>query len=353
MSKKIAVVLGTRPEIIKMSPVIRELARQKINHYTIHSGQHYSYGLDKVFFEQLKLPKPRYKLEVGSASPGKQTGLIITGTERIFQRNRPDIVLVQGDTNTVLGATIAACKTGISVGHIEAGLRSYDKSMPEELNRILVDHSSDYLFAPTPESRDILQGESIPRKKIFVTGNTIVDAVIQNTTHAKPGPTAGMKNYILVSLHRQENVDNPARFARIAKSLGMVSQKFQMPVIYPIHPRSKKMAKKFGINLDKVKVIPAVDYFTFLGMQKGASLIMTDSGGVQEEACILGIPCITLRDNTERPETISVGSNMIAGTIPEKILKCAGTMMRNNKKWKSPFGSGDAARRIIDILQAK
>lgn len=348
MPKKIAVAIGTRPEIIKMSPVIRELVRTKADHYVIHSGQHYSYELDRVFFEQLKLSRPRYRLEVGSGSPGSQTARIIAGAERVFLRNRPDVVLVQGDTNTVLGTAIAASKLGIPIGHVEAGLRSYDRTMPEEINRILADHCSDYLFAPTPEARDILLGESIPRKKIFVTGNTIVDAVLQNAGHAKPSPA---EDYILVSLHRQENVDDPARFASIAKSLRQASQKFRMPVLYPMHPRSRKMAKKFGINFGTVRVMRPADYLTFLGMQKGASLVMTDSGGVQEEACILGVPCVTLRDNTERPETVSAGSNMIAGTEPGKILRCAGKMMKKDRRWKNPFGRGDAARKIVRILQ--
>lgn len=348
MPKKIAVAIGTRPEIIKMSPVIRELQRLKADHYVVHSGQHYSYGLDRVFFEQLGLPRPGYRLEAGSGHPGRQTARIIEGAERVFLRNRPDVVLVQGDTNTVLGAAIAAGKLGIPVGHVEAGLRSYDRTMPEELNRILADHCSDYLFAPTPETRDILLGESIPRKKIFVTGNTIVDAVLQNSARAVQGPAG---DYILVSLHRQENVDDPARFAKIAEALRQASEKFQMPVIYPMHPRSKKMARRFGIDFGPVRVVGPADYLTFLGMQRGARLVMTDSGGVQEEACILGVPCVTLRENTERPETVSAGSNMVAGTEPGRILRCARAMMRRGGGWTNPFGGGDAAQKIVGILQ--
>lgn len=347
MSKKIAVVIGTRPEIIKMSPVIKELERTGMDHYVVHSGQHYSYSLDRIFFENLGLAKPRYRLEVGSGSPAGQTAQITARTGIVLARNRPDIVLVQGDTNTVLGAAIAASKLGIPVGHVEAGLRSYDRTMPEELNRILADHCSDYLFAPTPESRQILLSEGIPGKRIHMTGNTIVDAIMQNKTRAVPYPE---KDYILASVHRQENVDDPARFASIAKSLAMISDRLGIPVVYPIHPRSKKMARKFGISFGPVRVVQPVDYFAFLGMESGARLVMTDSGGVQEEACILGVPCVTLRDNTERPETVSAGSNMVAGTTPGRILRCVRTMMKRKRNWQNPFGDGRAARRMVRIL---
>lgn len=340
---KIAVAVGTRPEIIKMSPVLRELESRGIDHYIIHSGQHYSYRLDMVFFKQLKLSRPKYRLEAGSVRPGMQTARIIAGAEGVFAKDKPDVVLVQGDTNTVLGTAIAASKMNIPVGHVEAGLRSRDKTMPEEINRILADHTSEHLFAPTRVACENLLAESIPRKKIRITGNTIVDAVLQNASHAGYDST---DEYILVSLHRQENVDDPARFARIADALRQVSQKLQMPVIYPIHPRSKKMAKKFRVNLSGLTVKQPADYFTFLGMQKNAKLIMTDSGGIQEEACILGVPCVTLRDNTERPETISVGSNIIAGTEPARILRCARKML-GKSGWKNPFGSGDAAKKIV------
>lgn len=349
LPRKIAVAVGTRPEIIKMSPVIRELQRREnAGYYVIHSGQHYSYRLDRIFFEQLKLPRPKYRLEVGSGHPARQTALIIAGAEKVFLRNRPDVVLVQGDTNTVLGVAVAASKLGIPVGHVEAGLRSYDRSMPEELNRRLTDHCSDYLFAPTADARDILLGEGIPRKRVLVTGNTIVDAVLQNIKYArKPAHARKLREYVLVSLHRQENVDDPKRFRNIAESLKQVCEKFRMPVIYPIHPRSKKMARKFGIDFGPTTVVQPTDYFTFLGMQKDASLVMTDSGGIQEEACILGVPCVTLRDNTERPETVRAGSNMVAGTEPKKILRCAGIMMGRDRDWKNPFGRGDSAEKIV------
>jgi UDP-N-acetylglucosamine 2-epimerase (non-hydrolysing) len=220
---KVAIILGTRPEIIKMSPVIRELQTRRIGFFILHTGQHYSYNMDKVFFEQLELPGPKYNLEVGSGSHAKETGNMLMGIEHVLLKERPDVVLVEGDTNSVLAGALTTSKLHIKVGHVEAGLRSYDRNMPEEINRVLTDHCSDYLFAPTERAKAILLGEGIPEEKIFVTGNTIVDAVYQNLEIAKRTckldvtPAASNtehgtlnlepSNYFLVTLHRQENVD--------------------------------------------------------------------------------------------------------------------------------------------------
>lgn len=353
MNLKVALILGTRPEIIKMAPIIAELQKKKISYFIIHSGQHYSYNLDKIFFEQLSLPKPHYRLNVGSASPGEQVAMIILRAEKILKRNRPDVVLVQGDTNTVLGGAIAAKKLGIPVGHVEAGLRSYDELMPEEMNRRLTDHCSDFLFAPTRKAQSILLGEGISRKKIFLTGNTIVDSVNQNVKKIKnfdvditPG------EFFLASLHRQENVDSPKRLKNIISGLKKVKSRYNLPIVFPIHPRTKKMAEKFKIDLKGIDVIEPVSYLQFLYLQKNSRLVLTDSGGVQEESCILKVPCVTLRNNTERPETIEVGSNVLAGDNSENILRCAKKMLERKSTWKNPFGDGNAAKNIIDILKA-
>ena len=354
---KIAVALGTRPEIIKMAPVIRELQRRNASFFVLHTGQHYSYNLDKVFFEQLKLPPSKYNLEVGSGSHAEQTARILVGVEKVLQEEKPEIILVEGDTNSVLAASLAATKLGIKVGHVEAGLRSYDKQMPEEINRTLTDHCSDYLFAPTEKAKAILLGEGIPEEKIFVTGNTIVDAVHQNleitkeqgntlnTLHLNP------KEYFLVTLHRQENVDNRARFASILMGLDKVADEFHLPVIYPVHPRSQKRINGFNLRLQNLTLIDPVDFLGFLQLESNARLVLTDSGGVQEESCILKVPCVTLRDNTERPETLEVGSNILAGTIPEKILECSQTMLARENNWQNPFGDGNTGQKIVEILQ--
>ena len=351
---KIAVVLGTRPEIIKMSPVIKELEHREASFFILHTGQHYSYSLDRIFFQQLKLPEPRYHLDAGSGSHAEETARMLVGIESVLIKERPDVVLVQGDTNSVLAGALAAAKLGIRVGHVEAGLRSYDRSMPEEINRVLTDHISDYLYTPTPEAKRILQGEGISESKILVTGNTIVDAVYLNRQLAEqekhtplPFPAKG---YLLLTLHRQENVDQRERLAAILSGINRVAQEFNLPVIFPAHPRTKKRLEEFNLNIGSIKIIEPVDYLQFLRFETSAKLILTDSGGVQEEACILGVPTVTLRENTERPETLAIGANILAGAQPEKILESARLMLDRKKDWKNPFGDGRAAEKIANSL---
>jgi UDP-N-acetylglucosamine 2-epimerase (non-hydrolysing) len=356
---KTAIVLGTRPEIIKFSPIIRECTRLGQDFFILHTGQHYSYNMDKVFFEQLELPEAKHNLDIGSGTHAEQTGKMLIGIERVLLKEKPDIVLVEGDTNTVLAGALAAVKLGIKVGHVEAGLRSYDRQMPEEINRILADHCSDLLFAPTSASKSTLVSEGIPEDKIFVTGNTIVDAVYQNMDIAKKkrgqNRALGVDScgYFLVTLHRQENVDNAQRFQNVLKGMQMVQERFGLPIIYPIHPRAKKMLKKFELRTKGITMTKPLDYLNFLRLESNAKLILTDSGGVQEEACILRVPCVTLRDNTERPETLEVGANVLAGTDPKTIAKKVQMMLKGKKRWKNPFGNGKAGQRIVKILREK
>jgi len=351
----IAIILGTRPEIIKMSPIIHLCKSMDIDFFILHSGQHYSYNMDRIFFKQLKLPKPKYNLNVGSGTHGFQTGQILIGVEKILLSERPDIILVEGDTNTVLAGALAAVKIGIKVGHVEAGLRSYDYEMPEEINRVLVDHCSDLLFAPTEKSRQILLGEGIEGEKIHVTGNTIVDAVHQNITVADEKKVLDefgvQKNkYFLVTLHRQENIDNEKRLRNILTGLKKIKIQFDLPLICTIHPRTEKRLKQFGIKPAGIDIVPSIDYVKFLQLEKNARLVLTDSGGVQEETCILGTPCVTLRYNTERPETLDVGSNILAGAEPNNIVKCVKHMLDRSRTWNQPFGDGKAAERIMKII---
>lgn len=356
---KISIILGTRPEIVKFSPIIRECERLHLDYFILHSGQHYSYNLDRVFFEQLELPDAKYNLDVGSGTHGKQTGKMLIGIEKTLQKEQPDVALVEGDTNTVLAGAIAAVKLGIKVGHVEAGLRSYDRTMPEETNRVLADHCSDYLFAPTKKSEQILLREGIAKEKVFMVGNTIVDAVHQNLAIAQAKThilnkfhLEGM-NFMLATSHRQENVDDKERFKGLIKGLQAVQQHFKVPLIYPIHPRARKQLALFGIDTTDLILVEPLDYLAFLQLESKAKLVLTDSGGVQEETCILGVPCVTLRDNTERPETIEVGSNMLAGTNPKRILEAAKTMWAIKKGWINPFGDGETAQKIINILTNK
>ena len=354
---KISIILGTRPEIIKFSPIIRECERLALDYSILHTGQHYSYNMDKVFFEQLKLPQACHNLDVGSGTHAEQTGKMLIGIEKILNREKPDVVLVEGDTNTVLAGALAATKLGIKVGHVEAGLRSYDREMPEETNRILADHCSDLLFAPTPKARENLLGEGLDEHSVFVTGNTVVDAVHQNLKLSKDKENVleelGINNgnYALVTVHRQENVDNETRFRGIIEGLKRVSNGLGFPVVYPIHPRAKKQLAVFNIQQGDMDLIEPLDYLAFLQLESNAKLILTDSGGVQEEACILRVPCVTLRYNTERPETMEVGANTLAGTDPTEIVKKARLMLNKHRDWENPFGDGTAGKRTIKILR--
>ena len=351
---KLAIVLGTRPEIIKMAPVIRECQRRQVDYFVLHTGQHYSYSMDKVFFDDLELGGAEHNLEVGSGSHAVQTGRILEGTEKVFIKEQPDVVLVQGDTNTVMAAALAAKKLKIGVGHVEAGLRSFDRTMPEEINRVIADHISDYLFAPTEASRHYLFDEGIT-EGVFVTGNTIVDAVYQakdiaarksdilNKLELQP------KNYILATAHRAENVDDRNRLSGMLEGMRLAGEDLGLEVLFPMHPRTQGRVRDFELSLRGIRMIEPVGFLDFLRLESNAGLVLTESGGVQEEPSILGVPCVTLRDNTERPETIEVGSNMLAGTDPQKVRSAANDMA-GRKGWKNPIGDGSASRQILDAL---
>ncbi len=353
----IAIVVGTRPEIIKMAPIIRYCSEHSIDTVLIHTGQHYSYEMDRIFFGELQLNDPDYNLEVGSHSHAKQTALLLTRIEEVLIKENPDVVLVEGDTNSVLAGGLTAAKLHIPVGHVEAGLRSYDREMPEEINRILVDHISTFCFAPTENTQNILLKEGLDPSKVFVTGNTIVDAVFQNQILAEKEKNVldrfkiEPSKYFLCTLHRQENVDHIGKLKNIFKGLKKVYHEFNRPIVYPIHPRTKKRLEQFKIKVPEGVILSEpLGYFPFLYLLKNTELVLTDSGGIQEEACILQIPCITLRENTERPETLEVGSNLLVGTDPEKILSSAKGILNKKTKWKNPFGDGKSAKTIVEIL---
>ena len=352
----IAIILGTRPEIIKMSPIIRACEILGEDYFTLHTGQHYSYEMDRAFFEDLELPQPKYNLDVGSGTHAEQTGKIMTGIEKILIEEKPGIVLVQGDTNTVLAGALAASKLHIKVGHVEAGLRSFDRRMPEEINRVVADHISDVLFPPTETAKKNLMDEGIPEEKIFVTGNTIVDAMEQNLAIAQRkgdllqqlGLTP--KGFFLVTAHRAENVDNRQRLEGILQGLEAIKNEFSLPIVFPMHPRTAKMVQTFGLSLDGIKVTKPLGYLDFLQFEANARLVLTDSGGLQEESCILGVPCVTLRDNTERPEAVAVGANVLAGTDPDAMLRCARGMLVRGRPWANPFGDGKTGERIVQTI---
>lgn len=358
---KLAIILGTRPEIIKMAPIIKLCqARHDLEFFILHTGQHYSHAMDKQFFDDLELPLPKYNLGVGGEPYRKQVGLMVNNIMQVLDKEKPDVVLVQGDTISVLAGALAANKLKILIGHHEAGLRSHDLSMIEETNRIITDHISDYLYAPTADAYKNLIEEGLSDKKILLTGNTVVDALNQNIELAKSKANVlkrfklQPKEYIVATAHRAENVDNKKRLSGILKGLYLVNREFSLPIIYPIHPRTVMSIKRFDLKIPSgLKLIKPLSYLEFIQLEANAKLIITDSGGAQEEACILKVPCVTLRDNTERPETIHAQINILAGTQPEKILDSTQKMMSGDRVWINPFGDGQAAKRILNSLIEK
>ena len=367
---KIAVVLGTRPEIIKMASVIDEIENRGHELLLIHTGQHYDKEMSENFFIDLELPTPDYNIHVGSGSHGKQTGKMMDGIEEVVLAEKPDILLVQGDTNAVLAGALVASKLHIPVGHVEAGLRSFDETMPEEINRLAADVCSKLYFVPTEESAINLMMEGISRKRIIITGNTVVDACFRNLKIAESRPIEkydqslaeldidNMENIVTLTMHRAENVDIKERVENIIGALGELSE---MNIIFPIHPRTKKMIENFGLfdklnNMEHVHIIKPVGYLDFLLLISKSTFILTDSGGLQEEAITLDVPALTLRYNTERPETVTAGGNILVGSDKDVILENARKILddaefaEKMRSAKNPYGMGNAAKIMLDKI---
>ena len=368
---KIAIVLGTRPEIIKMASVMDEIEKRGHELLLIHTGQHYDKEMSENFFFDLKLPTPNYNIHVGSGSHGKQTGKMMEGIEEVLLDEKPDILLVQGDTNAVLAGALVASKLHIPVGHVEAGLRSFDETMPEEINRLAADICSKLYFVPTEESAVNLAMEGISRKRIFITGNTVVDACFRNLEISKNRDKSeydeglaeldidNMKNILTLTMHRAETVDDKERLTNIIEALEELDD---MNIIFPIHPRTKKTMENFGLfdrldNLKHVHIIKPVGYLDFLLLISKSTIILTDSGGLQEEAITLDVPALTLRYNTERPETVTAGGNILVGSDKEVILENARRILDDEdfankmKSAKNPYGMGNAAELMIKIIE--
>lgn len=353
MAQPLAVIVGTRPELIKMAPVVRAAQVQGLDVRILHTGQHYSRDMDGVFFEELDLPAPDANLEVGSLPHGAQIGRMLERLEPELKRLGKPRVLVHGDTNSTAAGALIATRLGLHTGHVEAGLRSNDRSMPEEHNRILTDHLSTVLYAPTEAAAANLAKEGLGGAKVHVTGNTIVDAVQQNAQRAKarPAPIPGLEagSYILLTTHRQENVDDAVRYAGILEGARAAAHHAGLRLIFPIHPRSRARLHEHGLDAAGIDLVPPCGYLDFLRLQADAAVVLTDSGGLQEESCILGVPCVTLRDNTERPETVDVGANRLAGTRAEGIAAATEAALRAPRTWSNPFGDGHAGERIVKL----
>ena len=351
-------VIGTRPEIIKMTPIIHECERRNIELFLLHTGQHYSESLSSQFFEDMSLREPDMNLNIGSGTLAEQIAKALVGIEKALIKEKPDVILVQGDTNAVLSAALAAAKLGIPVGHVEAGLRSYDIRMPEEHNRRLTDHVSSYLFAPTQKSAEILRNEQV-WGEIFITGNTVIDALesrlplIQNRKTV--ADQIGLEKFILLTLHRAENVDDKQVLAGLLSGI----QSLESDIIFAAHPRTIARLNEFGLmsaiqENNRIHIVEPPGYLDFIALMKKCSFILTDSGGIHEEATAPSInkSVFVLRTSTERPEAVDSGHATVVGVDPESFPMMISSMIDEGleKSRKCPYGDGDASKKIIDAI---
>jgi UDP-N-acetylglucosamine 2-epimerase (non-hydrolysing) len=357
----VAVVLGTRPGIVKLAPVLRRLNNLAVPHFVVHSGQHYSQNMDRIFFQDLGLRPPRYR--IGNLRPGmlhgEQTAEMLAGIERVLVREMPRVVLVGGDANTNLAGALAARKLGLLVGHVEAGLRSRDWRMPEEHNRVVIDHISDVLFASSEHAQVTAQSEGV-RGRIVVTGSTIGEALrfsLASTGHdggTIPRGSAG--SYVLVTLHRQENVDDRAVLQELCTALCDLPGRLGIPLRWPLHPRTRARLGEFGLlgvlqQAAGLDLLEPLGHVAFTRLLAGAALVLTDSGGVQQEACILQVPCVTARPTTEWAETVEVGANKLAGTNANHVVAACLAMIARQGAWPDPFvlREIEASQRIVEV----
>jgi len=354
----IYLVIGTRPQIIKSAPIIHESLKQGLEMKIIHTGQHYDYELSQVFLEEFSLPKPSINLNVGSGSHTFQTAEIMLRLEKFLLNEKPSILSIPGDTNSALGGALTSAKLGVPIAHIEAGARCYDMKMAEEINRRLIDHCSEILFAPTTNCKENLEKESVIGK-IHLTGDTMYDIFLKFKDKVHKCDIfdrldLSEKEYSLLTLHRSENVDDPAKLRSILKGI----QESEINVLFPIHPRTKNRLKEQNISLEKstIKTIEPLDYIEMLKLLKHARIMLTDSGGVQKEAFWSKTPCITIRDRTEWTETVEMGVNLLSEADPNKLMKTIKDVEENYREIKrkfkgNPFGDGRASNRIIKILK--
>ena len=359
MTMLICNVVGARPNFMKIAPVVLELKRRKIRQFLVHTGQHYDPNMSKIFFDQLGMPEPDIHLGVGSGSHARQTGGTMVAFEEVCQKRRPDLVIVGGDVNSTLAASLVAAKLQIPIAHVEAGLRSFDRTMPEEINRIATDLLSEFLFTTEESANKNLRREGIDKDKIHFVGNCMVDTLLKHVDVAvqcSPWEGFGVEpgGYAMVTLHRPSNVDDPKILKRVMAAIREISKK--VPVLFPIHPRTRERLKKLKVKMDpSLKLCEPLPYLTFVGLMARARLVLTDSGGIQEETTVLKVPCLTIRWNTERPVTIASGTNRLVGTDPKKIRESVDKILAG--RWPSgkrpPLWDGKAAQRIVDIIERK
>lgn len=360
--KKVFSIVGARPNFMKVAPLHRAFqSTPSIEHFIVHTGQHYDRAMSDVFFDHLEIPEPKFYLGVGSDSHACQTAKIMIEFEKILAGHRPDLVIVVGDVNSTVACSLTAVKMGIAVAHVEAGLRSFDRSMPEEINRIVTDSISDLLFVSEPSGMENLRCEGIRPEKMFFVGNTMIDSLTAYRTKASNSTIRESLNlstdkYVVVTLHRPVNVDSPGHLGIVTSILQRISE--QASVVFPIHPRTLKTASEFGYTErlranNKIKLIDPLGYLDFLHLVMNSAAIVTDSGGIQEETTFLGIPCITLRDSTERPVTVDIGTNVLApleiGVVVDHLSKA---LSGDWKKGRIPeLWDGKASERIVTLIQ--
>lgn len=352
-------VVGARPNFMKIAPIMAAFAARPVRARLVHTGQHYDAAMSDSFFTQLDIPRPHVNLEVGSASHAVQTAEIMRAFEPVLDAEAPRAVLVVGDVNSTIACALVAAKKGVPVIHVEAGLRSYDRRMPEEINRVLTDQISDLLFTTERGALDNLKREGIAPERVHFVGNVMIDTLRRNLARAVPvEQTLGHRpkdGYAVLTLHRPANVDDRDTFSLLLETVGRIAAR--LPVIFPIHPRTRAAAERFGLaaRLEQpgIRLLPPLGYLEMLGLVREATLVLTDSGGLQEETTALGVPCITLRENTERPITLSEGTNTLTGPDPEKILQCFDDILTSGgKRGRIPeYWDGRAAERIAAIVR--
>lgn len=356
---KVVNIVGARPNFMKIAPIQEKMEKHPFfEPFLVHTGQHYDRAMSELFFDNLGLPKPDYYLGVGSSSHGVQTGKIMIEFERVLDELNPDLVLVVGDVNSTVACALDAVKRNIPVAHVEAGLRSGDRMMPEEINRILTDQISDYLFITEKGAYDNLLREGINSSSIFEVGNVMIDTLLKHRIKASLQPVlddfgVSSRGYVLATLHRPSNVDNKDNLRSLLDALNMIS--LQIPVLFPVHPRTKSKIESFGLGVgDNVIFTEPLGYLDFLKCTDNAKFVLTDSGGIQEETTALGVPCITARENTERPITVEQGTNILVGCNANAIVENSTKILSGQgKEGKCPrLWDGNAASRIIDVLHA-
>jgi UDP-N-acetylglucosamine 2-epimerase (non-hydrolysing) len=346
-------VVGARPNFMKVAPVRSALAAcDGIQQVLVHTGQHYDAFMSDIFFQQLDIPEPDYNLGVGSASHAQQTAEIMMRLEPVILDRKPDLVLVYGDVNSTVAAALVCSKLLVPIGHVEAGLRSFDRTMPEEINRVLTDRVADYLFTPSIDGNTNLIHEGIPMDKIHMVGNVMIDTLKRLLPRTDP---VGLpeKSYALVTLHRPSNVDDPEELGRILAALNDIAS--QIEIIFPVHPRTRQMMRELpGAEFSRnLRLVDPIGYVEFLGLQRNAAFVITDSGGIQEETTFLGIPCLTVRENTERPITVSIGTNTLVGKNMELLKSEAKKILSGKGKAGAipPLWDGKAGTRIADVIE--